>query len=69
VLDKLVRTGERPGVVRRLLDRLLRDRATGLLLSLEESLAAAPTLSVAADEVDLFGGAYRRILLRKEGPE
>jgi ubiquinone/menaquinone biosynthesis C-methylase UbiE len=68
VLDKFVRAGERPGPVRRLLDRLLRDRVTGLLLCFEEALAAAPALAVAEDEADLFGGAYRRILLRKEGP-
>ena len=68
VLDKFVRAGERPGPVRRLLDRLLRDRATGLLLRLEEALVAAPALAIEEDEADLFGGAYRRILLRKEGP-
>jgi len=68
VLDKLVRAGEHPGPFRRLLDRLLRDRATGLLLRFEEALAAAPLLAVAEDEADLFGGAYRRMLLRKEGP-
>ncbi len=68
VLDKFVRAGERPGPVRRLLDRLLRDRATGLLTRFEEALAAAPLLAIAQDEADLFDGAYRRILLRKEGP-
>jgi ubiquinone/menaquinone biosynthesis C-methylase UbiE len=69
VLDKFVRAGERPGHGRRLLDRLLRNLATGLLLSFEEALAAAPSLSVSLDEPDLLGGAYRRILLVKEMPE
>lgn len=68
VLDKFVPPGTRPGLVRRLLDRLLRDRATGLLLRFEEALAGAPDLAVAEDEKLLLGRSYRRILLRKEGP-
>lgn len=67
LLDKFVRAGSRPGLLRRLLDRALRNRATGLLLSFEETLAAVPSVSVASDEADLFGGAYRRIVLLKEG--
>jgi len=66
VLDKFVRHGTRPSLLRRLLDRLLHDRVTGLLLVFEEALASAPSLSVVADHADLRGG-YRRIVLRKEG--
>ena len=66
VLDKFVRKGGRAGLPRRLLDRLLRHRVTGLLLVFEEALAAAPSLVVVDDRDDLPGGAYRRILLRKE---
>jgi ubiquinone/menaquinone biosynthesis C-methylase UbiE len=69
VFDKFVRAGRRPGLLRRLLDRLLRDRVTGLLLRFEDALDAAPTLSVLLDEPELPGGAYRRIVLRKEVPE
>jgi len=69
VFDKFVRAGTRPGLLRRLLHRLLRDRVTGLLLDLEETLAATPSLSVLLDQAELPGGAYRRIVLRKEGEE
>lgn len=69
VLDKFVPAGARPGVLRRLLDRLLRERATGLLLGFEEALAAAPSLVLVDDAAAPLGGSYRRILVRKEVPE
>jgi hypothetical protein len=67
VLDKFVRAG-RPPLVLRALNLLARVLFSDLTRRFEDILAASGTdLEVERDEPVLLGGLYRTILLRKRG--
>lgn len=64
VFDKFLRPGQ-PALVRRLLNPVVRQVATGLNVVWEETLPAAPQLQVLSDRPALAGGWFRHIELTR----
>jgi ubiquinone/menaquinone biosynthesis C-methylase UbiE len=65
VFDKFLRPGQ-SAPVRRLLNPLMRRLATRLDVVFEETLRAAPDLSLVADQPAIAGGWFRLIQLRRD---
>lgn len=65
VWDKMLRDGGRPSLFRRAVHALTHRWATGFLLDLPSTLAAAPSLRVTHREPSIFGGLWQIVLLQR----